>query len=456
MPEQIVLFQDYLVDLPPDVKRGILAEHGLEVLDRGKPGRSDRTDLASRAGHAEYLRFDRAAYGGLVAELRLAFARQAPDFLAALISVGPDALPLRSLSSQSRQVLLQLRERRGEILPPLRTWALERDNWYLVATDEDSFDLQSQLSSDFPCVVFENGPVECASPSGPLAALDDIEEILETTGVYQLWSEGRTGDKTTVVMLDTGVDKAFAAGPNVTADALVGMTPVDTDGHGSAVARLIRAICPKADILSLRVTEKARGGDVMNLVWGLVDLKGRGNVIVNVSLGVGPAYLRSRGGAGLRYQDGISSLVSGLANQDSMSIAAAGNDGKDYLWWPAAYEKTLAVGSHNSFLRRSSFSNHSLSATNYVLAPGGEVDERRRRTQAFGRFGTRQHTEPMYGTSFSAAIASSIACLLMHYPWFRKMQIPSRVSLFHNVCQHNDEDFPVLNVADIGAVWPLR
>ena len=93
-------------------------------------------------------------------------------------------------------------------------------------------------------------------------------------------------------------------------------------------------------------------------------------------------------------------------------------------------------------------------AANLVLAPGGDVRQIDRKVEALGFYGFGL-TRELYGTSFSTAVSTALACLLMDYQWFAEMAVASRISLFRNHCRRNDEGFPILNVVDLGAIWPL-
>jgi len=76
------------------------------------------------------------------------------------------------------------------------------------------------------------------------------------------------------------------------------------------------------------------------------------------------------------------------------------------------------------------------------------------RVPGFGNYGFGLNRD-VYGTSFSTAVASAVACLLMAYGWFSQMNIASRISLFANLCRRNAEGFPLLNIINVGAGWPL-
>ena len=461
----ICFFQDYLSNLSPEEKLGILKEAGVEIL--GHP----ESDLFE-SRQAKYGFLPRSQYSGLVDEFRRVFARNASRALSAFILAGPESAAVRSLSGASRETLNMIAETfpgtdRGERefrdreprrrLPPLHeqlsSWALDPRNWYRVSTAESPVTLQSRIWREFPCVVFGNGPIECARVQGPDIQLEHLEDILQSTGIYSLWSAGHLGRAATAVVLDTGVSQRLAK-TGVTATAVAGLSKVDADGHGSAIVSLIRALSPQTAIESICVTQAYSGGQIWNLTSGLTSLFGRSGNIVNMSLGASPEWVRALGGQASGFRDSMTNVLACLASTMNFAVSAAGNDGLPDLRWPAAATDSLAVASHNAAFALSSFSNFRAEAANLVLAPGGEIRQLDGKVESFGQYGSGLARD-VYGTSFSTAIASAMACLLMDCDWFRNMQVASRISLFRNHCRRNDRGFPILNATDIGAVWPV-
>ena len=93
-------------------------------------------------------------------------------------------------------------------------------------------------------------------------------------------------------------------------------------------------------------------------------------------------------------------------------VAATGNDYRTTGFDPPAeWSFTVAVGSINSNLDRSSFSNYgTLGHSQYIMMPGGE-ESRRTPTEWIG-----EATQKCYGTSPAAAYASGILALYMADP----------------------------------------
>jgi subtilisin family serine protease len=425
----------------------ILSQAEVEVI-RGPEGSRDR---ANDQGSPK---LERESYRRLVSEVRQVFADNAPAAMSALIAAGPDTPAARLLSGSGREALSMARELGDRFWHHVPAWALDSSNWFLVNAPDGPYAVQPRIASGFPCIVFDNGPFECAATGDPDVDLANVEDILQATSIYQIWGRGNLGQDGTAYVLDTGVNARLAATSGISATAVASLSTVDRDGHGSAVVEMIRALSPKSRIYSICVTESYSGGQIWNLISGLTSLYSQSGSVVNLSLGLKPEWVSQLGPQTAGFRETITNVLRSLAAQGNFAISAAGNDGLQALRWPAASTETLAVGSHNATFERSSFSNHRRDAPNMVLAPGGDVRQIDGKVSGFGRYG-HGLTRDVYGTSFSTAVASALACLLSSYPWFREMQVPSRISLFKNHCRRNTEGIPILNVADIGAVWPI-
>lgn len=440
MTQLICHFQDYLSDLSPSLKSDILREANVEVVQRLGERRRERT----------HEQINIRSYGRLVSEVRSIFGNNASIALSAALTAGPESAVVRSLSGSSKEALFTIGRQGETIRNRIPQWALDSENWFLVESEDGAVTVQSQVSEKFPCLVFDNGPFDCATVADPEVDLINLEDILQATGIYQLWQRGNLGQSGTVRILDTGIrrmkgDSAFGAGT---------LSPFDRDGHGTAIFEMIRALSPKATIESICVTETFSGGRVWNLISGLTKLYSTRRSIVNLSIGLRPDWIASLGQEAVSFRESISNVLRSLNALGHFPICAAGNDGLASLRWPAACHYSLAVGSHNQGFERSSFSNYLIGAPNMILAPGGDLRQMDGKVQGFGRYGPGL-TRDVYGTSFSTAVASALACLLEGYDWFANMEVASRISLFRNHCRQNADGLPILNVTDIGAVWPI-
>ena len=360
----------------------------------------------------------------------------------------------KTFSQTYQKFFGMLKETRPKGFDNIPGWAIDPSNWYRVISETGSYELQTQVSSIFPCTIFDDLPLECSSAE-PAVSLEHLDEIMRVTGIYQAWQSGNLGQKGRVVMFDTGVSDQVKNQFAIQESTVGGLSSGDTDGHGTAVASIIKALAPQAKIESIKVMKSYTEATVWNLISGLASLYMKPGYIVNISLGVNPRYVDTLGPGAVSFRESITHLVSSATSQRCFVISAAGNDSFPSLRWPAAAPDALAVGAHNVSLTLSTFSNYSQSAQNFILTPGGELRGEDNKLETFGKYGMGLSRE-VYGTSFSCAVASGVSAVLQRYGWFNDMDIPSRISLYRNHCRKNKNGFPILNIADIGAVWPLR
>jgi hypothetical protein len=359
-----------------------------------------------------------------------------------------------TFSKINRKFFEYLKEIPPNIVGNIPIWALDPNNWFHIASRKGAYELQSEVSSMFPCTIFDDVPIECLSPT-PEVRIENLDEILRTTGIYQAWQNNNFGQTSKVIIFDTGVTDQLRNRFSIEESTVGGLSHGDTDGHGTAISEMVLALAPKTKVESIKVMESHSEGNIWNLISGLSSLYNKPDCLVNISVGVKPNYINLLGFEAVSFRESITHLVASSSSQKCFIISAAGNDSSSYLRWPSAAPDALAIGGHNASVMLSSFSNFSESAQNYILTPSGELRSEDHKLETFGNYGIGL-ARGIYGTSFSCAIATGVSAILQSYGWFRYMDIPSRISLFRNHCRKNRNGYPILNLADIGAVWPLQ
>lgn len=445
---QICLFKDFLSILSYDEKLEILAAAGAQVMEAMKRG--DEKQSARETSRNYYFK-EMPRYGEMIRSFEQLFGTNAASALSAIIR-NPDIQWTDSFQGDTRITLKNFRGDTG--LPEkIAYWALDPSNWFLVQSDASSFELESNLSAQFPCLVFDNMGVECASPV-PDVKLEGIERILQATGAYEVWNQGLFGKGSKVTVIDTGVESNAALRMSVTGLAAAGLHPDDSDGHGTAITQLIRAIAPSCEITSFKVLNSYNRGDIWRLMEAFTNFLGQENNTLCIALTVSEKLVTMLGPSFQSFQQAITHTMGCLSNGSNFVVCASGNDSLSRLLWPSACRYALAVGAHNDIYELSSFSNYDAAADNFLLAPGGEKRRSDLSVETFGRYGAGL-SRNIYGTSFSTAIMAGASALLDQYGWFQTMKIPSRISLMHQYCRKNRQGFPIFNMADIGAIWPL-
>ena len=206
-----------------------------------------------------------------------------------------------------------------------------------------------------------------------------------------------------VALLDTGVSTtaiqsdSLLSGHNYVTDT---DDTEDRINHGTAVASVILGcesaqvvdIAPDIALVPLVVTDKV-DGEVESVTPDMLAQAIRDSVdkydacIINVSLGI------------KKDDPVVKEAVAYVQNQGALVICAAGNEGdsKD-LYYPAAYDGVLTVGSHDKDLKVSSFTQQN--GTVDILAPGEDIWLASRNGKTYGAKGTS------YATGFVSATAA--------------------------------------------------
>jgi Subtilase family len=211
-----------------------------------------------------------------------------------------------------------------------------------------------------------------------------------------------------VAVLDTGQQ---SNSKNTMIDFLNGLvdisaTPDDANGHGTAVAKLIEAINPKADITPLRVVSSSTTKSY-ELLCGMVYALASGEFdVINVSLAteLAPGCMTVLGSS---LELARRQCAATAKFTDPVIVAAAGNKNQHQAFsYPAKLAGSVIVQAWDSNNTSATY-NIGLPATlppksQVVYATGGDS------VMSFGTI-TRTGTGPeqMVGTSFAAAVVTA-------------------------------------------------
>jgi hypothetical protein len=103
-------------------------------------------------------------------------------------------------------------------------------------------------------------------------------------------------------------------------------------------------------------------------------------------------------------------------NMDALVVAAAGNDGMDEIFYPAAYDKVLSVAATTSTDAHASFTNYNYTVD--ICSPGNNINA--------------TWTSPLYafnsGTSMASPVCAGIAAIVRSYfPSYNALQVGERL-----------------------------
>ena len=231
-------------------------------------------------------------------------------------------------------------------------------------------------SQSIPSGVLENEPDYYAgalySPNDSLAAGQWGLDVVKAPQAWDLLPPSTPG--ITVAVIDSGIcanhaDLQGRIAPNGWDFIDNDSTPQDEYGHGCAVSGIIAAnsnnnigiagVAPNANVLALRVLDADGIGRYSNVAAAIVYAVDNGAGAINLSLG-GP-------NPSAVLQDAVN-----YAEANGVTvIAAAGNNGAEQVFYPAAYPAVVAVGSVSQNLQRSPFSNYGAGIDLY--APGDGI-----------------------------------------------------------------------------------
>lgn len=168
-----------------------------------------------------------------------------------------------------------------------------------------------------------------------------------------------------IAILDTGIaPHASLASADISLMRSEGTaTPVDENGHGTAVASLIagndnfaQGLAPAAELLVYPVLDAMGRGDAFGIAAAIVSAVDHGAQIISISAGSATEAPVLR------------EAVAYAAARDVVIVAAAGNDNSSQALYPAAYETVIAVGAIDANGNVAHFSNSG--PTLDLAAPG--------------------------------------------------------------------------------------
>ena len=150
--------------------------------------------------------------------------------------------------------------------------------------------------------------------------------------------------------------------------------PLDDHFHGTHVAGIAAAalnsgpdsmvgICPFCQIMPVKVLDSSGSGSLDVVANGIIYAANNGAQVINLSLGA------TAGAATLQ------NAITYAWERGALVAAAAGNNGVQTLFYPAAYPEAIAIASTNSSDMRSCFSNYGPWGTDFVdvSAPGESI-----------------------------------------------------------------------------------
>ena len=193
-------------------------------------------------------------------------------------------------------------------------------------------------------------------------------------GSITAWDGGTTGSSSVAIaILDTGIKEdhedltgKITKRQNFTTSATNG----DVHGHGTHVAGSAAALtnnlkgvagtCPRCTLYNVKVLDDTGSGQYSWMAQGITWAANNGVKVISMSLG------------GTSPSSTLQSAIDYAWSKGVIVVAAAGNSNTDAQFYPAAYDKVIAVGATDNADAKASFSNYGSSWVD-VAAPGESI-----------------------------------------------------------------------------------
>lgn len=222
---------------------------------------------------------------------------------------------------------------------------------------------------------------------GIAGSASDLSDLNQSTAAILEQSTAAILEKTKVVFLN---QSTAAILEQSTAAVLDGQKLPAYFGHGTMVAGLVHLVAPTAKIMPLKAFNadgSAKNSDILQAIYYATD---HGANVINMSFSLA------------QFSDELMRAVNYATRHGVICVASVGNDNRKALVYPAAFGNVVGVGSVTLDNHRSAFSNYGADLVT-VAAPG----------EALVTTYPGNHYALVWGTSFSSALVSGAAALLV-------------------------------------------
>lgn len=161
-------------------------------------------------------------------------------------------------------------------------------------------------------------------------------------------------------------------------------------GHGTMVAGLVHLMAPNSQLMPLKAFSADGTGTEANIIQAIYYAVNNHASVINMSFEIP------------EISDALMKAINYAARNGVICVASAGNNASTTLVYPAAFGNVISVGSVSALGQASTFSNYGSDLVQ-IAAPGEGLI-----TTYPGK-----HYAQVWGTSFSAALVSGAASVLL-------------------------------------------
>lgn len=261
-------------------------------------------------------------------------------------------------------------------------------------------DTERNLRTELPKEVGELPLLESGAPLAPV-----WQRGREMIGLDNPAAEASYGRNCLVAVLDTGIDQSH---PDLMHCVLGGYNFIDDNGdtrdlhgHGTACAGIIagsglgaesvKGIAPKAHLIPVKVMNEAGRGTAFDVAEGIVYAVDRGARVISLS-----AAAAGASGA-------VLDAIEYAWQRGALVIAAAGNEGRDSVAFPANDKRVISVGAVDANLQRAPFSNY---GDDLMLVAPGVAVYTTARYKSYTQFSGTSAAVPFVAGALAAFIGS--------------------------------------------------
>jgi subtilisin family serine protease len=199
--------------------------------------------------------------------------------------------------------------------------------------------------------------------SGGFASLADMQSTTSILDDAQSTTSILDDDSTVVVdQSTTSILDDYQSTTSIldqSTNSILKTRPADFTGHGTMVAGVVHLVAPSALLMPIKVFGSNGTAPLSQILLGIYYAADHGVKVLNMSFSM------------TAFSQELANAVSYANSKGVILVAAAGNDGKNEVLYPAGMNQVIGVGATTNLDIRSSYSNYGQDVD--LAAPGDSI-----------------------------------------------------------------------------------